>query len=164
MFKRKSVSLLFYYTTNTREYCGSERGHWTKSTPSCASPLCVGLSEASVRRILHKDLHFYPYKFQVTRALNERDNVNRSFCQTFFQFEIHVERSQKCHRFCKTRSQQKYIVLQSTAPLQTKRFKVGSKMATAATSPVLANQKKHFSKSPDSLTHPVHYALSSPAT
>jgi hypothetical protein len=26
----------------------------------------LGLSEASVRRILHKDLHFYPYKIQVT--------------------------------------------------------------------------------------------------
>ena len=25
----------------TREYCGSERGHWKKSTPFCASPLCV---------------------------------------------------------------------------------------------------------------------------
>jgi len=26
---------------HTREYCGSERGHWKKSTPFCASPLCV---------------------------------------------------------------------------------------------------------------------------
>jgi hypothetical protein len=30
----------------------------------------LGLSEASVRRILHKDLHFYPYKIQVTHALH----------------------------------------------------------------------------------------------
>jgi hypothetical protein len=29
----------------------------------------LGLSEASFRRIFHKDLHFYPYKIQVTRAL-----------------------------------------------------------------------------------------------
>jgi transposase len=36
----------------------------------------LGLSEASVRRILHKDLHFYPYKIQVTHALHERDHVN----------------------------------------------------------------------------------------
>jgi hypothetical protein len=44
----------------------------------------LGLSEASVRRILHKDLHFYPYKIQVTRALLERDYLNRvNFCQTF---------------------------------------------------------------------------------
>jgi transposase len=28
--------------------------------------LSLGLSEASVRRILHKDLHFYPCKFHVT--------------------------------------------------------------------------------------------------
>jgi hypothetical protein len=37
----------------------------------------LGLSEASVRRILHKDLHFCPYKIQVTHALHERDYVNR---------------------------------------------------------------------------------------
>jgi hypothetical protein len=44
----------------------------------------LGLSEASVRRILHKDLHFYPYKIQVIRALHERDYVNRfNFCQNF---------------------------------------------------------------------------------
>ena len=51
----------------------------------------LGLSEANVRRILHKDLHFYPYKIQVTHALNERDYVNRvNFCQTFLQFDIHA--------------------------------------------------------------------------
>jgi len=45
----------------------------------------LGLSEASGRRILHKDLHFYPYKNQVTHALHERDYVNIvNFCQTFF--------------------------------------------------------------------------------
>jgi transposase len=47
----------------------------------------LGLSEASVRRILHKDFHLYPYKIQVTRALHEHDYVNRvNFCQTFFAF------------------------------------------------------------------------------
>jgi len=46
----------------------------------------LGLSEASVRQILHKDLHFYPYKIQVTHALHEHDYVNRvNFCQTFLQ-------------------------------------------------------------------------------
>jgi hypothetical protein len=60
------------------------------------------LSEASVRRILHKDRHFYPYKTHVTHALHERDYVNRvNFCQTFLQFEIHAERSQNYHRFVK---------------------------------------------------------------
>jgi hypothetical protein len=39
-------------------------------------------------------------------------------------------------------SQQKHIVLQATAPLQLKCFKVGSKMAIAASTPVLPNQKK----------------------
>jgi hypothetical protein len=43
----------------------------------------LGLSEASIQRILHKDLHFFPYKIQVTHALHERDYVNRvNFCQT----------------------------------------------------------------------------------
>jgi hypothetical protein len=69
-------------------------------------------------------------------------------------FEIHAERSQNCHRFCKALSQQKYFVLQSTVPLQLKRFKLGSKIAIAASAPVLPNQKKSVAKSPDSLTHP----------
>jgi hypothetical protein len=46
----------------------------------------VGVSEASVRRILHKGLHFYPCKIQVSHALHECDYVNRvNFCQTFVQ-------------------------------------------------------------------------------
>jgi hypothetical protein len=45
-----------------------------------------GLSEGSIRWILRKDLHFYPYKIQVTCGLHERDYVNRvNFCQTFLQ-------------------------------------------------------------------------------
>jgi len=44
--------------------------------------------------------------------------------------------------FCKMLSQQKHVVLQSTAPLQLKRFQVGSKMVIAASAPVLPNQKK----------------------
>jgi hypothetical protein len=57
-------------------------------------------------------------------------------------FEIHAERSQNCHRLCRTLSQQKHIVLKSAALLQLKRFKVGSKMAIAASTPVLPNQEK----------------------
>jgi len=53
--------------------------------------------------------------------------------------------------FCKTLSQQKHVVLQSTAPLQLKRFKVGSKMAIVASAPVLPNQKKTVLKN-----HPIH--------
>jgi hypothetical protein len=63
-------------------------------------------------------------------------------------FEIHAELSQNCHRFCKTLSQQKHVVLQSTALLQLKRFKVGSKMAIAASAPVLPNQKKLLQNRP----------------
>jgi hypothetical protein len=61
-------------------------------------------------------------------------------------FKIHAEWLKYCHRFCKTLSQQKHIVLQSMVPLQLKRFKVGSKMAIAASAPVLPNQKKQCFK------------------
>jgi ABC-type uncharacterized transport system YnjBCD ATPase subunit len=61
-------------------------------------------------------------------------------------FEIHAERSLNCHRFCKTLSQQKHVVLHFTAPLQLKRFTVGSKMAIAASAAVLPNQKKQCRK------------------
>jgi hypothetical protein len=43
-------------------------------------------------------------------------------------------------------------VLQSTAPLQLNRFKVGSKMAIAVSTPVLPSQKNSVAKSPDLLT------------
>ena len=66
-------------------------------------------------------------------------------------FEIHAERSQNCYRFCKMLSQQKHIVLQSTATLQLKHFKVGSKMAIVASTPVLPNQKKTVLQN-----HPIH--------
>jgi hypothetical protein len=58
-----------------------------------------------------------------------------------------------------TLSQQKHVVLHSTAPLQLKRFKVGNKMAEAASVPVLPNYKTNsVAKSLDPLAHPV-YAL-----
>jgi hypothetical protein len=72
----------------------------------------------------------------------EQHNCDES--QTFFK--IHAEQSQNCHHFCKTLSQQKHAVLQSTAPLQLKCFKVGSKMVIASSAPVLPNQKKQRCK------------------
>jgi len=63
-------------------------------------------------------------------------------------FEIHAEQSQNCHRVCKTLSQQKNLVFQSTTPLQLKRFKAGGKMAIAASVPVLPNQKKMLQNRP----------------
>jgi hypothetical protein len=54
-----------------------------------ATLLSPGLCESSVRRILHKDLHFYLYKIQVTHALHERDYKHRvNFCQTFFFLQL----------------------------------------------------------------------------
>jgi len=111
----------------------------------------LGLSEASVRHILHKDLHFYPYKIQVTHALRERDYWDESQI-----FKIHAEQRQNCHRFCKTLSQQKHVALQTMAPLQIKCFKPGSKMAIAASAPVLPNQKKPCCKITQFTDAPVH--------
>ena len=35
--------------------------------------LALRLDECSVRRLLHKDLHYYPYKIQFTQVLRARD-------------------------------------------------------------------------------------------
>jgi hypothetical protein len=51
--------------------------------------------------------------------------------------------------FCKTLSQQKHVVLQSTAPLKLKRFPPQY---------CRTRKKNSFAKSPDSLTHPVYVA------
>ena len=59
-----------------------------------------------------------PTKRSWWHGLMEQHNCNESWTL----FEIHAERSQNCHRFCKTLSQQKHVVLQSTAPLQLKCF------------------------------------------
>jgi hypothetical protein len=58
-------------------------------------------------------------------------------------FEIHAERSRNCHCFCKMLSQQKHVVLQSMAPLQLKRFKVGRWVAAVASSPLQPIKKKN---------------------
>jgi hypothetical protein len=45
-------------------------------SPHCSAhhhSVSLELPEASVWRILHKDLQFYPYKIQVTHALHEHD-------------------------------------------------------------------------------------------
>jgi len=53
---------------------------------ACRHSVSLGPTEANVRRLLHKDLHFYPYKIQVTHVLRELHYVNRvNFCQTFLQ-------------------------------------------------------------------------------
>ena len=48
--------------TYTREYCGSERGHWKKSTPFCALPLCVTRAVWSQRST---DFTLPPFFFSV---------------------------------------------------------------------------------------------------
>ena len=51
----------------------------------------LNLSERSVRRILHVDLHFHPYKLQVTHDLTERHKLMRvQYCQQILQlFDEH---------------------------------------------------------------------------
>jgi hypothetical protein len=72
-------------------------------------------------------------------------------------FEIDAERSPKLFTvFVKRFHSKKHVVLQSTAPLQLKCFKVVSRMAIAASAPLLPNQEKNcVAKSPDSQTHSV---------
>jgi len=42
----------------------------------------LGITPRSVRRILHNDLHYHPYKIQIFQALNTRDYGARvRFCQ-----------------------------------------------------------------------------------
>jgi len=37
----------------------------------------IRLSDSSVRRILHKDLNFHPYKIAIVQELSDRDMANR---------------------------------------------------------------------------------------
>lgn len=46
--------------------------------------IALGISNRTVRRILHRDLHFHPYKIQIVQALKETDYVSRQrFCEEF---------------------------------------------------------------------------------
>jgi hypothetical protein len=75
-------------------------------------------------------------------------------------FEIHTKRSQNCHRFCKMLSQQKHVVLQSTAPLQLKTLKSWQQNGYSSIRPSVAEQEKNsVAKLPDSLTRPVHILM-----
>ena len=43
--------------------------------------ITVGISRTSLRRILHNDLRYYPYKIQIVQALHHGDNQQRiRFC------------------------------------------------------------------------------------
>ena len=43
--------------------------------------LALHLNECSIRRILHKDLHYHPYKIPVAQELSEWDKVtHHQFC------------------------------------------------------------------------------------
>ena len=46
----------------------------------------LGISDRSLRRILHQDLHMHPYKIQIVQALNPNDSViRRDFCENILQ-------------------------------------------------------------------------------
>jgi uncharacterized protein YPO0396 len=40
--------------------------------------VALGISDRNVRRILHKDLNFHPYKMVVAQELSDRDMANHS--------------------------------------------------------------------------------------
>ena len=44
----------------------------------------LGLSDRSVRRILHNDLNFHPYKIAIVQELNDRDMANRRISSAQF--------------------------------------------------------------------------------
>jgi len=49
--------------------------------------LTLRLNEFSICWILHKDLHYQPYKIQVAQELSERDKVSRlQFCNELYDF------------------------------------------------------------------------------
>ena len=46
----------------------------------------LGLSDRSLRRILHEDLHFHPYKMAIVQELYERDfNSRRNACEVLLE-------------------------------------------------------------------------------
>lgn len=54
--------------------------------------ISLGLSNISIRRILHKDLHMHPYKIQVVLTLKDADKVNRiTFCQQLFDLNVNED-------------------------------------------------------------------------
>ena len=46
----------------------------------------LGLSDRSVKRILHDDLHYHPYKLAIVQELSERDfNSRRNACEALLE-------------------------------------------------------------------------------
>jgi hypothetical protein len=123
------------------------------STQFCVSLLCVTQAVRSQHSTYFMQPPFF-FSFEPRswwHVLMEQHNCDES--RTLF--EMHAKRSQNCHCFCKTLSQQKHVVLQSMAPLQLKHFKFGIKMAIVSFAPVSPNQKNSVVNSPHSLTYPV---------
>ncbi|KAJ4446169.1 hypothetical protein ANN_12862 [Periplaneta americana] len=53
--------------------------------------ISLGLSNTSIRRILHKNLHVHPYKIQVVQTLKDADKVNRMiFCQKCLDINVNL--------------------------------------------------------------------------
>lgn len=52
----------------------------------------LGINESTVRRILHKDLHYHPYKIQVCQQLSVGDyEQRRVFCETMLETMVNNE-------------------------------------------------------------------------
>jgi len=71
-------------TVRTPENIGRVREAFDRSPRRSAvrHATTLGITPRSVRRILHNDLHYHPYKIQIVQALNTRDYGARvRFCQ-----------------------------------------------------------------------------------
>ena len=120
------------------ERVATRRKVWTFSMASLTTAIFSG-----VRTLFTLPHIFFSVEPVASKIRTQHGLMEQHYCdESRTLFEIDAERPQNCHSFCKTPSQQKHFVFQSTTPLQLKRFKVDSKMAIAASAPVLPNQKK----------------------
>lgn len=49
------------------------------------------ISQASLYRIVHEDLHLYAYRVQLTQELKERDHSERRYFFFFFKLDVRTE-------------------------------------------------------------------------
>ena len=59
---------------------------WSMCMSTTQQALTQHLKECSVRRILHKDLHYHPHNIQVGQELSEQEKVSRLVLQWILRF------------------------------------------------------------------------------
>ncbi|KAG8323031.1 hypothetical protein J6590_013025 [Homalodisca vitripennis] len=82
---KKKINWPTSYCNNTGECGASENIHPTVSK-AVKQAAALGLSERSVRKILHKELQLHPYKIMVAQKLSEEDyETRRAACDDILQ-------------------------------------------------------------------------------